>query len=88
MKNPTESSARELATKINQEFAKLVFNYNGQAFSKTVSIGYSFFPDDADQIWKCIKYADISLYEAKETGRNKIVRFQKEFLKSADKKSY
>lgn len=88
MKNPTQESAQELATKINQEFSKLVFNYNGQAFSKTVSIGYSFFPEDADQIWKCIKYADISLYEAKETGRNKIVRFKKEFLKSEDKKSY
>uniref|UniRef100_UPI004048C8B5 GGDEF domain-containing protein n=1 Tax=Aliarcobacter sp. TaxID=2321116 RepID=UPI004048C8B5 len=88
MKNPTEESAQELANKINQEFAKLVFTFNNESFSKTVSIGYSFFPTDTDQIWKCIKYADLCLYEAKETGRNKVIRFRRELLKNGDKEKY
>jgi two-component system, cell cycle response regulator len=88
MKNPTEDSAQELANKINQEFAKLVFTFNNESFSKTVSIGYSFFPNDTDQIWKCIKYADLCLYEAKETGRNKVIRFRKDLLKNGDKEKY
>lgn len=54
----------------------------------TVSIGYSFYPNDADQIYKCIKYADISLYEAKATGRNKVIRFTKDILKNGDKLDY
>ncbi|RXJ60460.1 GGDEF domain-containing protein [Candidatus Marinarcus aquaticus] len=88
MKNPTEESALELAQTINAEFAKLVFNFNNESFSKTVSIGYSFFPKDTDQIWKCIKFADLCLYEAKETGRNKVIRFKPELLKNANKEEY
>lgn len=88
MKNPSEDSAKELALKINKEFSNLVFNYNNDTFSKTVSIGYSFFPEDTDQIYKCIKYADIALYEAKATGRNKVVRFTKEIIEKGDKLDY
>ncbi len=88
MKNPTEESAKELAEKINKEFSKVVFNFNNESFSKTVSIGYSFFPKDTDQFWKCIKYADLSLYEAKETGRNKVIRFNKDILKNGEKDEY
>ncbi len=88
MKNPTPESANELATKINQEFAKLVFTFNNESFSKTVSIGYAFFPSDTDQIWKCIKFADLCLYKAKETGRNKVIRFTTNLLKGGDKENY
>jgi len=88
MKNPTDESANELAVRINQEFAKLVFTFNNDSFSKTVSIGYAFFPSDTDQIWKCIKFADLCLYKAKETGRNKVIRFTKDLLKGTDKDNY
>ncbi|NCB10949.1 MAG: GGDEF domain-containing protein [Erysipelotrichia bacterium] len=88
MKNPTQESALALANKINEDFSKLIFTFNNESFSKTVSIGYAFFPSDTDQIWKCIKFADLSLYEAKETGRNKVVKFTKELLKNGDKERY
>lgn len=88
MKNPTEESAQELAKRINEEFAKIVFTFNNESFSKTVSIGYSFFPADTDQFWKSIKYADLCLYEAKETGRNKVIRFTKDILKNGEKGDY
>ncbi len=42
---------------------------------KTISIGAALFQADADGFWKCIKYADIALYAAKEGGRNRVVRF-------------
>lgn len=88
MKNPTPQSANELATKINKKFEKIVFTFNNVSFSKTVSIGYAFFPTDTDQIWKCIKYADLCLYEAKETGRNKVIRFSPALLKNGEKDNY
>ena len=88
MKNPTHESAYELANKINKVFEKIVFTFNNESFSKTVSIGYSFFPEDTDQIWKCIKYADLCLYEAKETGRNKVIKFSKSLLKNKDESKY
>ena len=88
MKNATQESTKKLADKINADFSKIIFNYGGDSFSKTVSIGYSFFPTDTDQFWKCIKYADISLYEAKSTGRNKVIKFSKDILKNGDKIDY
>jgi diguanylate cyclase (GGDEF)-like protein len=88
LRDPTEQSAEELAKNINQEFAKIVFNFNNESFSKTLSVGYSFVPQDTTQIWKAIKYADLSLYEAKDTGRNKVIRFKKELLKNGDKQEY
>ncbi|MCD4757463.1 MAG: GGDEF domain-containing protein [Arcobacteraceae bacterium] len=88
LRDPTEESAYELAKNINEEFSKIVFNFNNESFSKTLSVGYSFVPEDTNQIWKAIKYADLSLYEAKDTGRNKVVRFKKALLKNGDKPEY
>jgi diguanylate cyclase (GGDEF)-like protein len=45
---------------------------------KTISIGVSEFPKDTESFWQGIKFADVALYKAKETGRNKVVRFTKE----------
>ncbi|AXK49317.1 GGDEF domain-containing protein [Aliarcobacter trophiarum LMG 25534] len=87
-KDATQENTKELAEKINNEFSKIVFNYGGDNFTKTVSIGYSFYPIDTDQFWKCIKFADISLYEAKATGRNRVVKFSKDILKNGDKLDY
>ncbi|MBF0328046.1 MAG: diguanylate cyclase [Nitrospirae bacterium] len=47
----------------------------GGYIQKTISIGVSEFPIDTQNFWEAIKYADVALYKAKETGRNKVVRF-------------
>ncbi|WP_022852079.1 diguanylate cyclase [Limisalsivibrio acetivorans] len=46
---------------------------------KTLSIGISIFPRDTENFWQAIKFADISLYKAKEEGRNRVIRFRQEF---------
>jgi diguanylate cyclase (GGDEF)-like protein len=51
---------------------------NGGTINKTISIGVAEFPDDAGAMYKAIKFADVALYEAKNTGRNKVVRFEPE----------
>ena len=72
-----------LASKIHLEFARLTFDVgNGQTIQKTMSIGISKFPKDADSIWKCIKFADTALYVAKTTGRNKIIEYKEEMSKN------
>ncbi len=74
-----KGKSEEVAEKIR----KAVENHSIEAFGivlkKTVSIGASEFPVDTDKIWQCIKFADIALYKAKESGRNQVVKFRPEF---------
>jgi len=74
--NCSEEKVDEIANNIRIKFSKQsVQAPNGKTFTKTLSIGYSLFPSDSEAIWRCIKFADVALYQAKETGRNKVVRF-------------
>jgi len=45
---------------------------------KTISIGVAMFPHDSDTFWQTVKFADVALYRAKETGRNRVVLFSPE----------
>lgn len=40
-----------------------------------LDIDKSEYPVDTGSFWQAIKFADVSLYNAKESGRNKAVRF-------------
>jgi len=50
----------------------------------SVSIGIAVYPDDSDDIEGVIKYADIALYQAKESGRNQYKMFDPDMKQSAD----
>ncbi|ABB44761.1 diguanylate cyclase (GGDEF domain) [Sulfurimonas denitrificans DSM 1251] len=85
LSNATDEGIMQVANKIHSNFAALSFDVGtSETLKKTISIGISKFPTDGDTIWKCIKYADTALYEAKNTGRNKIVEFKKDMFKSGD----
>lgn len=82
--NCNEENILKIADNIRRNFAKEKMSAKGETFSKTLSVGCSLFPTDSDSIWKCIKFADISLYHAKESGRNRVVRFEESLLKQAN----
>lgn len=83
--NADSEGAMEVAKKIHSAFGALTFDVGtGEPLKKTISIGIAKFPTDGDTIWKCIKYADTALYEAKNTGRNKIVEFKPDMFKSGE----
>ena len=83
--NADAEGTLRVANKIHSEFSKLIFEVeDGKTMQKTLSIGIAKFPKDGDTIWKCIKYADTALYEAKNTGRNKVVEFKSEMFNSED----
>jgi diguanylate cyclase (GGDEF)-like protein len=48
---------------------------DGGVVALTISAGVSEFPADGDDLSRCIKYADVALYQAKALGRNRTVRF-------------
>lgn len=82
--NCNEENIMKISQSIRTEFAKQKIPANGETFSKTLSIGCSQFPKDSDSLWKCIKFADISLYSAKESGRNRVVMFEPKLLNESE----
>ncbi len=76
--NPSEKGAMEVSQKIRKAFESTSFQLEKENLKKTISIGVSLFPQDADSIWKVIKFADTALYKAKNSGRNQVVRFSPE----------
>ena len=64
-----------VAEKIRVAVENLEVQSGSVVLRKTISIGVSDFPKDSDTFWQAVKFADVALYQAKDTGRNRVVRF-------------
>lgn len=81
----SEEDALAVAQKIGQKVRENEISvYAGNKLKKTISIGLSMFPHDSNVLDTVIKNADIALYEAKSTGRDKVIRFTEEQTSSVD----
>lgn len=74
--NPGETE--KTAEKIRETIEATKIKVSDGTIKKTISLGVSEFPADAESFWQAIKFADVALYKAKETGRNRVVRFTEE----------
>ena len=75
-----EDSTIAVALKLIQKFSEVEVDvnvYSGQKLKKTICVGISMYPNDTTSIDQILKNADISLYEARNLGRNKVLRFNK-----------
>jgi diguanylate cyclase (GGDEF)-like protein len=68
-------AADHVAENIRLAVENLKVQVAGIVLQKTISIGISDFPNDSDTFWQAVKFADVALYQAKERGRNRVVRF-------------
>jgi len=83
--NANDEGTLKVAQKIHTNFSNVTIPLGAnQTLQKTISIGIAKFPTDGNTIWKCIKYADIALYVAKTTGRNKIVIYDESMNENGD----
>ncbi len=73
--NCTKEDAKEIAQKIREDFKSRDINLGNIKINKTVSIGVSEFPRDTNYFWQSIKFADMALYRAKESGRDQVVLY-------------
>jgi len=71
-------NSENVAEKIRKNIEDLKVKIPSGFLKKTISIGICEFPQDTANFWEAVKYADVALYKAKETGRNKVVRFIKD----------
>jgi len=83
--NCDKEAGSEIAQKIREDFKNRDINLGNIKINKTVSIGVSEFPKDTTYFWQAIKFADMALYRAKETGRDKVVVYQPELFKKSEK---
>jgi len=76
-----------IAEKIRKNVEQTKIVLEDATIQKTISIGISVFPENCSQGWECIKYADMALYKAKESGRNKVVAFSNKSKKEYEEKN-
>ncbi|MDH4164096.1 MAG: diguanylate cyclase [Nitrospirota bacterium] len=76
-----EGDSLKVAEKIRQSVEQTKIRVPDGILKKTISMGVSEFPTDTSGFWQAIKYADVALYQAKESGRNRCVRFKPEMWK-------
>lgn len=81
LQNTEGESADAVAEKIRKSVEDLRVQTAGTTLQKTISIGISDFPSDSDTFWQAVKYADVALYRAKDEGRNRVIRFNKDMWK-------
>lgn len=74
---PDVASSDDVAgpTEIILELLRHPVHHRGKRLSITASAGISFFPDHGRAPGELLKNADIALYKAKDTGRNRAVMF-------------
>jgi diguanylate cyclase (GGDEF)-like protein len=70
-----------VAEKIRETIENMKVELTGAVIQKTISIGVSGYPEDSSNFWQVVKYADVALYQAKDTGRNRVLRFTPEMWK-------
>ena len=69
-----EMSAVNMAEMIRHQVSELCFISDGNKFSVTLSAGVALHNSDSeDSFENTLKRADIKLYEAKTTGRNRVI---------------
>jgi two-component system, cell cycle response regulator len=71
--NVDVAQAKTVAERIRLEIAKVVVETDKGPLSVTESIGVAAFPDDGHDRATLIERADLALYHAKHTGRNRVV---------------
>ncbi|MFN3550470.1 MAG: GGDEF domain-containing protein, partial [Endomicrobiia bacterium] len=69
----SQESVKNLAEELRQKIENINFIYENKTIKLTISCGISFFPEEAKDIKTLIEIADKKLYQAKQSGRNKVV---------------
>lgn len=67
------AQAKQVAERIRIEISRVVVESDKGSLSVTESIGIAAFPDDGSDRATLIERADLALYHAKHTGRNRVV---------------
>jgi two-component system, cell cycle response regulator len=85
--NVDVAQAKQVAERIRIEISRVVVESEKGPLSVTESIGVAAFPDDGKDRATLIERADLALYHAKHTGRNRVVTWAEAQAEKAKKAS-
>jgi two-component system, cell cycle response regulator len=85
--NVDVAQAKQVAERIRIEISRVVVDSEKGPLSVTESIGIAAFPDDGKDRATLIERADLALYHAKHTGRNRVVTWAEAQAEKAKKAS-
>ena len=85
--NVDVAQAKQVAERIRIEISRVVVDSEKGPLSVTESIGIAAFPDDGKDRATLIERADLALYHAKHTGRNRVVTWAEAQEEKAKKAS-
>jgi len=83
LQDTTCAPALKVAEKIRTSVEATKINHGEATLQRTLSIGISDFPGDSSAFWQAVKFADVALYNAKQAGRNRVVRFTHDMWQDA-----
>ena len=72
-----------IAEKIRENIEQLEIEHGGISIKRSASIGVAEYPNHSDKFWRCVKYSDIALYNAKNAGRNRTISFDRQMWSTA-----
>ncbi|QUD86225.1 putative bifunctional diguanylate cyclase/phosphodiesterase [Phenylobacterium montanum] len=76
----------ERPTRLLMELLRNPMQHGGASLTISVSVGAALYPQDDEDAGQLLKNADIAMYKAKDTGRNKIVSFRPEMRSEVEKR--
>ncbi|OHC71233.1 MAG: hypothetical protein A2045_10315 [Rhodocyclales bacterium GWA2_65_20] len=82
LQDTDRAGAMFTAEKIRHAVESLKIQIGATALTKTISIGVADFPEDTDEFWEVVKYADVALYAAKGRGRNRVVSYTHDLVQA------
>ena len=71
-----QTDTLDVAERLRQHIEKHPMHDGKDLFHVTISIGTATYPNDNGKLAECIRQADTALYQAKESGRNKVITSQ------------
>ncbi len=71
----TRDNAYAFAERLRMTIAASSYEHSAKIINVTVSIGVALYPADSENILELLKFADVALYQSKQTGRNKTTIF-------------
>lgn len=76
--------AVEAGERIRSAAANTAFDRKGKQVNMTVSIGIASYPDDGESLEEIMENADRALYKSKKTGRNRVTRYARAGMDTAE----